>query len=712
MRILFISIIAFVLSNGSLCAQDKEMDAAQRHLERLEYAQAIPHLKKAWLDHGHMPALELLGEAYYKVKDYSNAFTYLKTLVNQNNVDPRFYKLHGKVCMNLGNYPEAKFWFKLFIRRNPGDQEIRNLLKSCEIAPLLLNNPLGYGAINVAFNSKYHDFSPIATTRALYFTSSRPGSDYVDPYGWDKQPYLDLFQIELKDSGSTKAQRLPRKINSKTHDGPATFSRDGNSIFFTRDAETSVKQGKMKTYKLKLYSSQRKNSKWSEPKTLTFCDPNSNTGSPALSDDGKRLYFASDMPGGFGGTDIYYVDIIGAENFSAPINCGPMINSAGNENYPFVLNDTVLLFSSDFHPGLGGMDIFSSRILKVGFKAPVNLGSPFNSNKDDFGIFVYPNGERGFFSSNRDGGKGLDDIYEFKKIEIKVLFSVVDSLTYLPLPRAIVRITDGQDVVDTLQTDEQGIVRHKLRPGRNYIISSSYKGFTTKTEKLDLRKYTQNIDTALLIDLIRGPEEFNLSVNVIDDETGKAIVGAGIKLKDKRSGIIDSDKSDILGNAGFKIKQNESYTLDAIAEGYLNESFNITPVDSSISKEVRLRPLKTDFKLNISNIYYELDKSDITLVASQTLDTIVNLLRANPTLIIEIGSHTDSRGDNEYNLKLAERRAKAVIAYVSSKGIDEYRLVWKYYGETQLAVPCPDGVDCPEELHSRNRRTEFKIIYY
>jgi outer membrane protein OmpA-like peptidoglycan-associated protein len=350
-------------------------------------------------------------------------------------------------------------------------------------------------------------------------------------------------------------------------------------------------------------------------------------GHAALSPDGKTLYFISDMPGGCGGTDIYKT-VMTVKNdssiqWSAPENLGDVINTAGNEMFPYVHKDGTMYFSSDAHNTLGGLDIFSSVFENGKWSSPENLNYPINSSKDDFAFVLNDDNKTGYISSNRND---LDKIYEIS----------------LPDPVFILK----------------GIVS--------------------------------------------------------DKNTGAVIENASVEMLNKKSGSKEMLFTNKKGEYQAKLKAETSYSIQAEKEGYLKPN----PQEVTTVGKKRSETFKADFKLEklvldkpiaIENIYYDLDKWDIRKDAALELDKFVILLNNNPQIIVELSSHTDSRADDNYNQVLSEKRARAAVKYVIKKGVSPNRLKWKGYGESQLVNRCSNGVDCFEEEHQQNRRTEFKI---
>lgn len=693
---------------GIAFAQDKNFEKGEKLFQQLKYSEAIPFLKKSYDQTTYYPALEYLAYASLYSKDYPAALTYFRQLAFDRKANPDYYLEYGKLLKNQGLYKDAKPWFIQYLRSNPGSMEVRQLLKSCDISGELLNNPLGFGVSPWKHNSSQMEFSPSAYKGGWVFTSNRVKDLDGENYGWDNLPFLKLMFV----SDSTSPETFSYRLAGEYHTGPVDFTEDGNRIYLTRnyaEGGKSITDEKGVTRLMVLYADYI-DGKWSKPKSVNFNSKEYSVGHPCLSRDGSLLYFASDMPGGEGGSDIWMVRKVSANEWSAPENLGPKVNSSGNELFPTLFADTLLNFSSDYLPGLGGMDIFYS-IWKAGnWSYPVNLGYPVNSFKDDFGMEYSKDGSSGFIASNRSGGKGFDDLYTFRKIKVCLSLSVMDSLTYDLLPKAVVRVTDGFNYTEELVTGADGRISLCLPIDNQFKITVERKGYLPKRYALSSKGQFTDKDTQMLAELVPGTM-LSFSGIVRNDENEELIEGALVKISGGNSfqEITSSDRS---GYFDMAIDPKLSYQLAVSKEGFLLHSERFTMHDSLKTKEIRLRPGVINQKLKIRNIYYDLNSASIRRDAHAVLDTLVKIMKDNPYLQVEMGSHTDSRASDEYNEKLSMERAKAVISYLSTRGVDPYRITYAYYGETQLVVPCPDGVECEEEQHQLNRRTEFKIIAY
>lgn len=689
--------------------QDRNFKKGKKLYDVFYYSQAVPFLEKSYHKNKDTLSLHYLAYALVKSKQYDRAIPYFKELASNKQALPEYYMDYGKLLKNNGQYAEARSWFIQYLRKNPNSMEIRMLLRSCDLSSDLLRNKLGISAVSWDKNSAQIDFAPTLLQNQLIFSSNRPLRLYdTETYGWDDMPFLNLWQSES--FGNNEPNPFSKKLELPYHVGPCTFKADGAEIIFTANQMNGKKLilDSSGTNRLELLVSVKENNNWTNPQKLEFNSNEYSTGHPSLSADGNILYFASDMPGGFGGSDIWMCNRT-ASGWTKPRNMGAEINSAGNEFFPSIQGDT-LWFSSDFWPGLGGLDIFFSVKNNRGWSQPVNPGAPFNSNRDDHGIAFVPNSNTGFFSSDRLGGKGADDIYRFKQIKICLQAAALDSSTYQMMQGVIMRVNNGKDFSQEEITDANGKAGLCLPVENEFVISFEKPGYKPVRVPFNTNGFTQDTDTNILVELVKG-SSFLFAGYVKDYSTKQPIQKASVVILNSKGekDLLNTDKQ---GYFDLSLEPGKTYTLQASKDGYLVHEESFKMPNQNGEKTVYLDKIILNGKLNIRNIYYDLDKSDIRPDAAKTLDTLANLMKNNPYLQVEMGSHTDSRADDLYNEQLSLRRATSVINYLAAKGIEPYRISYKYYGETQLITPCPDGVYCSEEDHQMNRRTEFKILAY
>lgn len=485
-------------------------------------------------------------------------------------------------------------------------------------------------------NTANAEYSPVYSRRFLYFTSNRDGGKIYRTTG---TPFTDIYKVGTRGANvdlSTLDALDPIINHLDTNEGSVAISPDGNSMIFAKGND-----GKAKGFaEVNLFFTRFRNGKWSEPVPLSINSADDWDSTPAFTPDGTTLYFSSTRPGGFGGADLYQAKINRRGRWVDVRNLGPEVNTSGDEVFPYVSSDGSLYFSSDGHPGFGKLDMFRAE-RSGGHITVENLGKPMNSPADDFGLFQF-NLTRGFFSSNRKGGAGDDDIYTFVNDDpdLKVVNYFLTGTTVttddageeIILPNTKIQLSaDNGDVLDEAFTGADGVFRFRVYPEEHYDLISE------KTDYFTVRKDFSTI--------------------------GKSV-----------------DKS-------------------TLTEEVTNVTFET---------KIMMDRIVLEKAIVLNNIYYDLDKADIRADAALVLDSLVQIMNDNPEIYIELGSHTDDRADDDYNMNLSRRRAQSAVRYIINTGIESARIVAKGYGESQLLIKNAQT----EEEHQQNRRTEFKVLKY
>ena len=548
---------------------------------------------------------------------------------------------------------------------------------------------------NLNLNSKYQDFDLVKyLDSTVIFSSTRRQKSIKQPkWSGNNQPYLELYSAKINKDGSfTSIEKFSKTINTKFHDADITFSKDLKTIYFSRSNYFNKKYVKdtLGRNLIQLYKARKgKNGKWFE-KEMPFNSKDYQTGHPTLNDDQTKLYFISDMPGGYGKTDIYVVDVYLDGTYSTPKNLGSKINTKGREMFPEIWKNDYLYFSSDgYIDGQGGLDIFSVKLNEGKPEEDAyNLPRPINSYSDDFSISFNKDKNSGFLSSNRPGGKGDDDIYSFQ-------FSCeqyIKGITYQD-----VRSLDSIKAMEFYYHDNMKRIR------------DSINGTPTKSVvSLDNNKIIE-MDTESAVDSI-----FNSSEGI------KILSNTKVLLSDISGQKIDSTISNEKGEYFFTINCLDSLKLIAKKINYTTEIFHANSTAQNADtifvdfrlKEKDILMRGNQHILNIDPFYFDFDRADVSTQSVIGVLTIVDILRKYPSLHIEINSHTDSRGTDEYNIKLSNLRSAVMKQWIVARGIDEARITANGYGESKLMNDCADGVKCKEEEHAKNRRSEFLITKF
>lgn len=502
-RRLALLILLCLLQNSF--AQNKAKEKADYYFKELLFAKAIPEYEKmieAGLqsDYAH----QKLAECYLKMGNTDKAFPHLKTAVlSAVPPPPDFYFKYGLALYHKGDKKEAEKWLQRYDEIGQNDVRIKTFLRRGSLVSVDTNKGEKYEIENVDFNSELSDFGAFAKGNDIYFSSARTYKDKANLYGWNGEPWLDIYMLKANDSNA-KPVPLPGNVNSDYHESSMVFSLNhkketvlyftGNKYFKFKGKNYFNKRKKKDLeakLNLKIFSAIKSSGKWIVNQDLPINSEQYSTGHPFVTADGKYLYFTSDRPGGYGGADIYYAPIHERGGIGKPKNVGPIINTTGNEMFPFLDKEGRLFFTSDGHVGFGQLDIFSTVLDEENkIAGVVNLGSPMNSPFDDFGYFKYDNGAMGYFSSNRPGGKGSDDIYKFKFTPaLSIEGFITDAINKKSLDKVSILLYEqnSNKVLQKLTTDSNGKFSAFLEREKEYRIEvnrtthhRSSKGFSTR----------------------------------------------------------------------------------------------------------------------------------------------------------------------------------------------------------------------------------------
>lgn len=651
---LFLIVVTGVLSG---CNYDAKLfKKAKQNFERGEYEWTIREVKP-------------LAQRYYRAAETNYFVAESYRLSNRIQYATPFYliakeKGHEDKNINLhlayaakanGKYADTRKYLKEFIESKPSRELVVKAEIELENLPAVeeySKKPSPVKIQGLVGNTNQAEFGPIKMGDELILTSSKKPLIYKN----NGLPYLGLYKARLKSPSEIEKLELfsPNLLDANANEGTPAFSKDGNTMVFARG---NTGKSKDLSPDVDLYISTKRDGNWSTPERLAISDSIGWDGSPAFSRDGKTLYFASNRRGGKGGLDLYRAPMDNSGRFGRPINLGSTINTRGNELFPYVSEDGKLYFSSDGHPSLGGLDIFVAS--RSGDEIQIeHLGVPVNSVGDDFGLFL-SDSTQGYFSSNRVGGKGDDDIYYFESTGSEDRWwSNEISITESVEPAKV-----------ALYHVRTRIVNTRNKPIANAKVGIKRNGEIQPVQFSDAEGYLEIMDL--------NPAD-QISFNASKE-----------KFLTKRSEFLMDGRE--------------------IPKQLLKKELTDTTFDHKITLSQAEIGDEIGALFEVNPIYYDLDKSTIRPDAAAELDKIVQVLKDNPNISIELGSHTDARASASYNLKLSQRRAESAVRYIIEHGIEAARIKAKGYGETQLINGCSDGVDCSEEAHQENRRTEFKI---
>ncbi len=602
-------------------------------------------------------AYEAMGQPQPAERWYGKAY--------QDGYGPDALYAQAQQRKRLENYEGAIQALEDYLMEAPEYRsEIKREIAACRRAKSWLEGITYYSVSPLdRLNSPASDYGPVwLDQRTLLFTSDRQGSEGDADNEWTGGQYYDLYQSTRSASGWSDPVPYSEAINEGYHESSPAFSPRGDELVYTQCGNDNKEEDNACRL---LYRYEVSAGQWSEAIELKLFGDSVNVGHPTWSADGQRLYFAaSGDPESYGGVDLYYAKLSDA-GWGSPINLGPTVNTSGNEVFPHAGQDGTLYFASDGHPGMGGLDLFKTMQVKRKWQRPEAFGYPVNSGADDFALVLDPRQSShpdtllaGVFSSARTDGRGSDDLYRF----------ILEKAP--PAPPVYWLEGDVVAVAPPAKTDA---------PPANTDSSAGEQPI----------RYMPLPDARLLLN----------DISAFQSE-----------------GELELDKQ-----ARFRVQLAPAtdYRLRAERDGYFNREEAVstigmpeTPGDTfTIETRIVLEALPAPTEdITLQNIYYDFDDTTIRAESYPELDKLVKLLAENPTLKVEIGSHTDARGPNDYNMRLSRGRANSVVEYLKDKGIPEIRLQARGYGETRILNRCRDGVECSEEEHQLNRRTTFKVL--
>ena len=706
---LFMILIPVMSFGQSL--QEKKADLLYENMAYSKAVNIYESLYKKYPKKGKY--IQRLAYCYDKMLNYKKALLYYSSLIQIEERKVGDYYEYAQLLRIDGNIDEAKKWLEKYIQLAPDDKRAINQYDKLNELLSLKNEVKKIEISEVSGNTRFIDMCPVYYKDRIVYSSAKDSFSMVkNKFEWNNEPFLNLFVTKSNPKNDFKGStNFSTKLNTNVHEGPACFTSDFKTIYFTRNSSVNGKGKKTAngTNNLKIFISTFDGKNWSDPRDFQYNSNVYSVGHPALSPDNKTLYFVSDMPGGYGETDIYKSEMING-SWSKPVNLGPTINTKGKEMFPYVDKKGTLYFSSDGLPGMAGLDIFAAKEEENGKYLVTNLGAPLNSKYDDFGFIMDTDSLKGYFTSNRPGGAGDDDIYSFSvtAIDLSVKSLRADNREILPNSK-IYLISEKGDPITSGQSDQDGKVDFGIKPGAKYKISAENGSMIADIQDVDASSQLIGLQETQEILLKQGYP--NLTIEVLDKETGLIIPNALVDISEG-----DYDHSTLEDNNGIvRMKMNNStnYTFYTTADEYFSSTVKYSSIDKSpgnYSLTIELEKLSTGKQIALEDLFYDLNKWNIRPDAALVLDKLANILTQNPDVRIEIGSHTDSRGSAESNMTLSQHRSESVMAYLIKKGIAPSRLVAKGYGESQLVNKCADGVICTEEEHQENRRTVIEIL--
>ncbi|QYS86169.1 PD40 domain-containing protein [Flavobacterium oreochromis] len=684
-RLLYISILLF---SSFGFAQENNLERAKKYFNRTYYSEAIPLYEKLVAENRSQEVIQNLGDCYYFINDLKSAQRYYRFLIKHYGKDlsEEYYFRFSESLKATANYAEANQVLIDYYTKRGKSTELALFEKDLKLLENIIAIGERFKIKNLEINTDKSEFGAVIYNDQLVYAAAKNQTGFLDKiYKWNNESYLNLVSVPLSNihAKDSTVHYFAKELKSPMHEATPVFTADGKTMYFTKNyTKKNGKRAKnsQEISVLHIYRAQLVDGKWDKITSLPINNPNYSTAHPALSPDEKTLYFSSDMPGSKGSFDIYSVEI-NEGLFGIPKNLGDQINTTRREQFPFVSKDNKLYFSSNGHIGFGALDIYVSNITNENFSKPINVGLPINSGVDDFAFNINSNTKEGFFSTNRKGGKGGDDLYSLSEIKPLIIEDckqyitgiITDINTALPLEGARLVLYDliEKKDIEAISTDAYGKFKFTVACEKEYIVKASKEGYLEEKRSLLIQKERnkENDASMKLKSLVKLQEEQTL----VEEAKKKAEEEA----KEKEKVIAEEKKKE-------KLKEILAKEKDIVAQ-------------------------KDKLVIKTDPIYFDYDLWYIRRDSKPVLDKVIDLMKKYPDMVVEIGSHTDIRGGKTYNLILSENRATSTKDYFIDRGIDAKRIIAKGYGESQPVIKCPTEESCTEEEHELNRRSEFVI---
>lgn len=723
--LLLLAFAVLTLMGSAQGNADPYIKEADRHFQQMAYARAID---------GYITATELgavnehvtkrLAECYMRLGKSDQAEKWYAMLVKFLNREPKEMYNYAEALKSNGKYIEAEEWMDRYLAATaPEGASRRSNING--FARKFLATPDRFIVRPVSVNTVLSDFGTawLGTDHVIFSSARHVTTGIERRAAWNDQPFLDLFVADVTPNGDlVNARPLEGSVNTKMHEGPATASASGDVLWFTRNGYHGGRSQKSTdgVTRLAIYKAYAQDGSWGRVEQFLYNNSEISVGHPALSPDGKRLFFVSDMPGGYGGTDIYMCADQGGQ-WGEPVNLGSIINTPNNESFPFIGSDGTLYFSSNGHPGLGGLDIMAAKYLGLDeFAPPMNLGAPVNSTRDDLGFIIDKANRRGFFSSNREGGAGDDDIYAFEMLapldqRFLVTGLVIDDDNGSPLIELEVKLLDKKGLVlATTTTDIRGEYTFPVEKDREYQLKAEMKGRYPGIQHLSTDRIEQQQILTRDIHLVanagiwlRGTIRYKDAPGFVDDVT--------VTVVNLSSFFSETFKTGEGGDLSIRMQSNEEFEVLLEKPGFYSVSIPVSTIgmregiiDLNEMRDLSFEQMVVGTATAFKHIRWSKSEAKLDPIARTELDAFAERLNVNPGVKVEIAVHSDARDGADAN-KLDQRRAEVMVDYLTTKGVARDRLVPKGYGISKLKNHCAPGVTCSEAEHAQNRRVEFTI---
>ena len=705
-------------------------EKATNHYNNYSYTKVIEKLEgeKKQIN---TDAQRKLADSYKITGNFAAADSVYSIIMQASDKTPQDIYAYAQILKMNAKYAEAQKQMDAYSVLNAADGRTKLFNQNKTYTIDLLKDKGQFEVKNLAVNSTEQDFGVTYFKNEIVYTSSKHDINAAyRRWNGNNLPFLDLYIGKVEENGEITNSKKMSSLNKKYHEGPSSYNKAGTIIIYTQDNYQSKSSDGIR--KLELMESTFKDGEWGEKIPFALNNKEYSVGHPALSADGNTLYFASDMPGGIGGVDIYRVIRNADGTWGKAENLGEKINTEGNEMFPFVHESGMFFFSSDGRPGLGGLDIFVSQLKNNQFTKVINLGAPVNGSKDDFSFVLNESKTKGYFASNREGGKGDDDIYSFNLLKQfqfgKTIKGVALDKAGEILANVKVELVDNNGkLINTVVTDKNGAFSFDVENAGAYKISGQKDSYVSGKNIVSISEEEEFAEANVILEKDPG---LSLVAIITDGVTKKALDGAKVTILENGNQPFDNfitkagqDYRKTLPNN--KVGDKLNYKIKIEKSGYLTKEVDFNYLISKTGDinvhealDITLSKLEVGGDLakmiDIKPIYFDLGKFTIRKDAAVELDKIVKVMNEYPNMEVELGSHTDCRATAVFNEKLSGNRANASAEYIKKSITKPERISGKGYGESKLKNGCAcEGAvksTCSEEEHQQNRRTEFIIL--
>ncbi len=711
-NILFL-VVFFAVSGFS---QSKTLQKANKAYKLKNYAQAIPLYEEVLGEKESFSSANKLANCYFKLNKLDQAKSIYAKLVTNERAKAQTFFNYAQTLMSSGDYEEAKQWFRTYQKLEPDDEHIAQLIQACDDVKTIKPYFPYVKVDSFPFNSPQDDNAPVFYKDGIVFSSDRKAGVKLlkQKSGMTGNDFTQIYYAKYDENGEFKnVKTFAQKLNAlNRHNAYTTFPEDYSEVYFTRNSSSFSRSN---AFNMQLFSAKAAGeSRWKGTEIMDFCNNEYNYMHPALSPDGKKLFFVSNKPGGEGDMDIYLCIRKEDGTWGKPRNLGPVINTPANEGFPFAYYDNKLFFCSKGHAGFGGFDIFVSELIDdKNWTKPLNVGKPINSSFDDISIFINKEGTKGLFSSSREGGD--DDIYPIQLVErlpdapqfIPVIVNVKDDQSNVDLNDLILRFQEELELDEPIVKEFSSTLEVRLPLGKNYDMLVKKEGYEDYYEKLFVAELKPEDVVEVNILLQKTLENIEEEIFVATDQEEHT---------DKHKEVI-SMLQDNLTSKETSINQEEEEEEEEVLTSVSKDSGSIQEEESYIKDDhFEIKKYLLKGKINnqksfiLPNIQFGNYEIELNRKAEVSLKHLATLMLEFPEYSYEISSHTSSLGDDEDNMKITTYRTASILQFLNKTGLPEGQLSSKALGETKLLNNCGNNTVCSQQEHQLNDRVELRIM--